>query len=190
VAALLWLVAASSAHATPTWLPAFDLGFPATQVVMGSDGTTVYAGRPFVAGSYRVTVQVRPPGGPLGAVQYLSPDGGNPQGFTIATGGDGRVVVAWVEGGSPGIVETAVLPASGLTFGNPEAMPTTVGESPDGNLAAAVDGAGDVLVLWEAFGPSARYLRFGERPASGAPPATQLVDSYGGLGPNESVSMR
>jgi len=194
VAALLWLIAASSAHAAPTWLPAFDLGFPATQVVMASDGTTVYAGRPFVGGSYRVTVRVRPPGGPLGSVQYLSPDGGSPQGFALATGGDGRVVVAWVEGGSPGIVETAVLPAGGVSFGDPEAMPTTAGESPGGNVATAVDGAGDVLLLWGARGTSGSpppvYLRFGERPASGSTPTTQLVDSYGGLGPNESVSMQ
>jgi hypothetical protein len=194
VAALLWLIAASSAHAAPAWLPAFDLGFPVTQVVMASDGTTVYAGRPFVAGSYRVAVQVRPPGGPLGAVQYLSPDGGSPQGFALATGGDGRVAFAWIEGNSPGIVETAVLPAGGVTFGDAEAMPTTAGESPGGNPAAAVDGAGDVLVLWGARGTSGSpppvYLRFGERPASAAAPTTQLVDSSGGLGPNESVSMQ
>ena len=188
-AVALWLLAAGSAHAAPTWLPAFDLGFPATRVVMAADGTTVYAGRPFVGGSYRVAVQVRPPGGPLGAVQYLTPDGGTAQGFAMATGGDGRVVVAWVDSGSPAILKTAVLPAGGVAFGGPQAMPTTPGESPDGNLAAAIDGAGDLLLLWEASGSSATYLRFGQLPSSGTAPTTQLVDSDGGLGPSESVSM-
>jgi hypothetical protein len=177
------LVAASSAHATPTWLPAFDLGFPATQVVMGSDGTTVYAGSPQVGGFYRVTARVRPPGGPLGPVQYLSPDGISVQGFSIATGGDGRVVAAWVDSS---IVKTAVLPARGTTFGDPEPIPTTPGETPGNAPAVAVDGIGDVLLLWTAGAASAIHVRFGERPASGATPATQLIESVG-YGPNESI---
>jgi len=186
VAALLWLVAASSAHAAPTWLPAFDLGFTPDRVVMASDGTTVYEGQPFVNSFSRVAVRVRPPGGPLGPVQYLSPDGVNAQGHGIAAGRDGRVVAAWVDGG---VVKTAVLPAAGTSFGDAQAMPTTAGESPNGSPALAIDGAGNTLLLWTASGTSASYLRFGEQPASGATPTTQLMFSATGLGPNESVSV-
>jgi PKD domain-containing protein len=178
-AILTLLVAAAPARAEPRWLQPFVLGFDVFDVAMAPDGTTVYAGVADDGGSFRAAVQVRPVGGPVGPVQFVStaaaslpPD--------VAAGPDGRFVIAWAENGE---VRTAVMPAGATSFGDALPMPEATGEIPVGLTAVAVDPSGAARVIWPTFktvsGGSEARMRAAVRPPGGAPgPAQELENVF------------
>src|SRR5688500_9172354 len=124
------------AHAA-AWLPAFDLEMQVGSVAMAPDGTTVYGGS--AENPARAAVRVRPPGGPLGAVQFLTSPGLGASPASVAVNGDGRFAAAW---SVAGLVQTAVMPPGAASFEDTAPMPTT-GRAFGPKVA--VDGNGEVV---------------------------------------------
>jgi PKD domain-containing protein len=166
--ASVFLALAAPASAAPGFTPAFPVDGAAVRPVMAPDGTVVVAEPP-------ASVQVRPPGGPLGAVQALG--GASSQSIEIAAGGDGRVVAAWVEGGD---VRVATLMPGATSFGSPITL------EPQADTAQAVvldvDGAGNATALWWTVDPgpgagdTTSRLRATTIPADGTAPFVQLLE--------------
>lgn len=166
--ASVFLALAAPVSAAPGFTPAFPAGDGMiARPAMAPDGTVVVAEQP-------ANVRVRPPGGSLGEVQALG--GATSSSLTVAAGGDGRFVAAWVESGD---VRVATLLPGTTSFGSP----TTV--APEAETAQevelAVDASGNATALWWTVDPtgggaSASRLRATVIPADGSPPSSQLLD--------------
>src|SRR4051794_38166652 len=172
VAGIVALAFAAPASAAPTWLAPFDLGFNGPAIAMGPDGTTVFYGLANVAPTgfpvFRIAVQVRPPGGPLGAVQYLSAEGTSVSGPAVSAGPDGRVVAVL---GGDNILESAVLRPGATSFGENEQLPVPPVPT---SMVVGIDGAGNAAVAGVARtsggGNDTVTLLTTSRPATGPPP--------------------
>ena len=98
VAGTLVLAFTAPAAAAPGWVPGGRLAITSPQIAMATDGTIVFAGsapvQPFGTG---LSVQVRPPGGPIGPATEIQAHNAPLRGFALAAGTDGRVLIAWGE---------------------------------------------------------------------------------------------
>ena len=179
VAALLALALAAPAHAAGGFTPVFTPGFQVSQALMSADGTVVLTGTVTHPGGSHPAVQVRPPGGPLGAVQELSTSSGNPP--EIAVNANGTFVAAWSEGSA---LKTAAMNAGATSFGEVVPIPAVAGWSLTNIGQIAVDGAGNALIPYGTINtgtsPPPVALRLGRRPVDTTTTAatTQVLEQH------------
>ena len=173
------LLGAAPARAAAPWTATLPLGLPPTSVAMAPDGTIVWWGLVSTTnpGGARVAVQVRPPGGPLQPVQFLSPPGVYAGSPGVGVGPDGRFVAAWSEAGT--MLSEVLLPGA-TQFGDLRDFPAG---PPAGSYRSfvGVDAAGAAQVLWTTASfngntlTSTQTVQVGRRPASGALTVQQLA---------------
>ena len=173
------LLGAAPAHAAATWTATLPLGLAPTSVAMAPDGTVVWWGLVSTTNpsGKRVAVQVRPPGGPAGPVQFLSSPGvvaGSPG---VGIGPDGRFVAAWSEADT--MLSEVLLPGA-TQFGDLRDFPAGPPAASSRSFVG-VDAAGTAQVLWttSSFNLSTltdtETVQVGRRPVSGALTAEQLT---------------
>ncbi len=186
-AAVLALVAAlpAPALATAVWTSPIDFTptSPTTypiRAAVAPDGTIAIGS--LDAGTGRIEVQVRPPGGPLGSPEFASPDGTSADAiFDLAFDGADRLTVIWSDTSAKKVWETERPAAGGWSA--PTGLSPNNSETADGGLAIAENAAGDAVVAWrtDVPGPDTK-VRVASRTAGAAFGPSALVTGSAGAG--------
>ena len=141
-----------------------------------------------------VESRYRPAGAGWGAVQTLSGSAGNAESPSLAVGDHGNAIAVWADNGSSPRVEAAIRPAGSPVFGSP-----VIVSPPDASRVqsprAAMDAAGDAIVLWKAFadagaGSLTWLVRTNERAAGDSFNPGASVMRYSAPTPGDAYAVR
>jgi hypothetical protein len=130
-------------------------GALAVHLAVGNEDTAYAA---WLAPGGRVTVSIRPPGGPWGAPRPLGAAGAREP--AVAAGPSGQAALVWPD--STGVVQAAVRPVGG-DWTTAKAL-----SQPGANLAqVAFDAAGDAMVAWSRTDRTTEVVEAAAYDASG-----------------------
>ena len=187
VALTVWLTAATSAQAAPTWLAPVRVSSPTTgnsqtpvDVAVAPDGTTVAVWRRFDGTNSRIQAAVRPAGGSFAAAVTLSDAGVNASQPSVAIDSVGTTTAVWEQDqGGLEVIKARRRPSGG-PFGGVQTLSDTGKTSFSPQVAA--NGNGHAVAAWVVYdGATSRYQLEAATRSPGATDFSSRNTILGGL---------